>query len=44
MKDDGPLMGGAAPEAPSLVLLIFAIAPCTQAFIWVLPEELAVPL
>jgi len=45
MKDDGPLIGlGVELDTPSVVLLILAIAPCTQACIWVLPVELVVPL
>jgi hypothetical protein len=34
MKEDGPLMGfEVAVDTPSVVLLILAMAPCTQACI-----------
>ena len=46
IKEDGPLMGfGVELETASVeLLLILAIAPCTQACICVLPVELVVPL
>lgn len=45
IRDEGPLMGGLGVrlDTPSEVLLILAIAPCTQAFICVFPLELVVP-
>jgi hypothetical protein len=44
IKGEGPLMGlGVEFGTPSVLLLILAIAPCTQACICVFPVELVVP-